>query len=248
MPTEPAENLNSTSYLDLQAKVGLAAPLQAVMTELGAHLTVDDSAAPGNIYYAIVTSGERSSGVFQCHGFNVGFWQQGVRYGGGWARELMDVGRAIVAFQVEKASVNEMAARFNWFVPEEYAYSNGQSADAFVDERWRSLEGWLKSDDNPLGENLLPLFLEAAKRPELRQLFPFTSLHILCFSRTTGYPFSHDCPIVFCPEAGFFTVMSSDQKTVLGEGDAKRAADILVANLPPNCGPAIHGTADPLKL
>src|SRR5215469_10854327 len=64
----------------------------------------------------------------------------------------------------------------------------------------------------------LALFVEAAKRPELRQLFPFTSHDFLCFSRKTAYPFSHDCPIAFCREAGFFIVMAIDQKTILGEG------------------------------
>jgi hypothetical protein len=248
LPTQPAKHLDSTLYPDLQGKGGLAAALQAVMTELGGHLTVDVCSTPGDVYYASVTSGKRSSGVFHSCGFSVGFWHQEVRYGGGWARELVDIGRAIVAFQVEKASVTEMAARFNWFVPEEYVYSHGQSADAYVDARWRELEGRLESDLNHPKERLLPLFLEAAKRPELRQLFPFTSVGFLCFSRKTAYPFSHDCPIAFCREAGFFIVMAIDQKTILGEGDAQQAADIIVANLPPNCGPATHGSADTLKL
>jgi hypothetical protein len=43
---------------------------------------------------------------------------------------------------------------------------------------------------------------------------------------------------------GLFRITSIDEKRVLGEGDAVQAADILVANLPPNCGPAIHGTAE----
>jgi len=37
---------------------------------------------------------------------------------------------------------------------------------------------------------------------------------------------------------------NSNGDRVLGEKDAVQAADILVANLPPNCGPAIHGTAE----
>jgi hypothetical protein len=43
---------------------------------------------------------------------------------------------------------------------------------------------------------------------------------------------------------GLFRITSVDGERVLGEGDAVQAADILVANLPPNCGPAVHGTAE----
>ena len=90
----------------------------------------------------------------------------------------------------------------------------------------------------------MAIVLEAANRPELRRLYPFTSVETLHFSRTTGFPFTRDCPFAVPIEGGRFRVMAADRKLVLGEGDAVQAADMLVANLPRNCGPAIHGTAE----
>jgi Family of unknown function (DUF6193) len=114
-----------------------------------------------------------------------------------------------------------------------------------VTEYWQNLEKGLKSEEQlSIMRRLIPLVSEATKRPELRQLKPFTSLHRLCFSRTTAFPWVQvDC-IAWPLANGLSRITSIDGKRVLGEGDAVQAADILVANLPPNCGPAIHGTAE----
>jgi hypothetical protein len=117
---------------------------------------------------------------------------------------------------------------------------------SFVTKRWQRLERSLKSEELPfpLMRDLIPLVSEAAKRPQLRQLLPFTSVHRLCFSRTTAFPWVQvDC-IAWPIGNGRFRITSIDEKTDLGEGDAVQAANILIANLPPNCGPAIHGTAE----
>ncbi len=42
-----------------------------------------------------------------------------------------------------------------------------------------------------------------------------------------------------------YTVADSKGK-FLGEGDAAEAVELIVKHLPPNCGPAIQGTADDL--
>jgi hypothetical protein len=111
-------------------------------------------------------------------------------------------------------------------------------------ESWQDLERWLVLDKPAHLNGLLPLVLEGAKRLQLRRLLPFTSMNRLCFSRTTGYPYSYDCPLAWPVEGGLFRVVSADEQTVLGEGDAARAADILAASLPQDCGPAIHGTKE----
>jgi hypothetical protein len=196
--------------------------------------------------YAIVCQGERYSQVFVAahqRAFHVDFCNRGMQYGDGWVSDLTEVGRAIVSFQVERVSVSEIVSRFGWFKSTGAYVIHEQSADHFVNQCWEGLERRLPSDE----PRLVPIVREAAKRPELRQLRPFTAHDQLCFSRTTGYPYSYDCPLAEPIEGGLFRVMSADQKTVLGEGDVVRAADILVANLPQNCGPAIHGTAENLK-
>jgi hypothetical protein len=79
----------------------------------------------------------------------------------------------------------------------------------------------------------------------LRRLFPYTSLNIFCFSRCTGYPFTLDTPFVRPVMENWYEVMSASG-LVLGRGDAEAAAELVVANLPPGCGPAVPGTADDL--
>jgi hypothetical protein len=234
-------------YPDVAQIGGLSPALQRIFHELSVDLSLERIEGVDSPWWAFIREGPRFSQVVTAlneRKFNIDFWYQGFRYGSGWTPDLRDVARAAVAFHLEKASISEIGLRFVWLKPDQRATSHERGAEFFVAKSWQDLESGLGLDQ----PSLLPLLIEAAKRPELRRLLPFTSLHFLCFSRTTGYPFSHDCPITFCREAGFFTVMASDQKTILGEGDAKRAANIIVANLPPNCGPAIHGTADTLKL
>lgn len=90
----------------------------------------------------------------------------------------------------------------------------------------------------------LPLIKAAMKRSELRQLYPYTSLTQLCFSRTTGYPFTKDCPVIQPQGDGTYAVYMPNSQEFLGEGTVEEVLDIAVKNLPPNCGPAVSGTAD----
>ena len=92
----------------------------------------------------------------------------------------------------------------------------------------------------------IPVIKEAMKKPELRRLFPYTSLNRLCFSRTTGYPFTHDCPIIEPQGNGRYRVSMPNSQKIIGEGTAGEAVEMVVKNLPPNCGSAVNGTADNL--
>jgi hypothetical protein len=55
-------------------------------------------------------------------------------------------------------------------------------------------------------------------------------------------PFSYDCPHI-TPDGNGRFVVGKHNGQVLGTGDADRALALVLENLPPNCGPAIHGTA-----
>jgi hypothetical protein len=65
-------------------------------------------------------------------------------------------------------------------VPSQNAASHQRGAEIFVTKRWEDLEHGIASGQFPYLNKLLPLVLEAAKRPELRRLLPFTSLTVLC--------------------------------------------------------------------
>ena len=94
----------------------------------------------------------------------------------------------------------------------------------------------------------IPIIKAAMKKPALRQLFPYTSLNRLCFSRTTGYPFTHDCPRIEPQGNGRYRVYMPDSQEIIGEGTAGEAVEIVVNHLPFNCGAAVNGTADDFML
>lgn len=248
MAIENSKSSNPPQFSDLARVRGLSAALQRVFDELSADLRPSQvESVPG---CASIRKGSRHSHVTTLseRNFHIDLWCQGVQYGSGWTSDLREVARTAVAFHLETAAINDIAARFEWLNPNEQAASHEQGAEFFVTKKWQDLQRWVASDQRSHLYGLVSLVLEAAKRPELRRLLPFTSLALLCFSRTTGYPYSHDCPIAWAVMGGLFRVAATDQQTILGEGDAARAADLLVANLPQNCGPAIHGTAEDLKL
>lgn len=187
------------------------------------------------------------------------FWERGVVLAHGSTTELPDVARVIHTWIAGEVSTGELQSRFPFVSVEPRAafFESGAAAD--VEEKWQSLYRHLKSEK---AGALATLVEEAMKLPALRQLFPYTSLVWLCFSRCTGYPFSGDCPIV-CSSRWIPTMEARPTKeqrealgpvkayTVadakgkfLGEGDATEAIDLIVRNLPLNCGPAVHGTRD----
>jgi hypothetical protein len=247
---ENPEVLDPALYPELAQSGGLSPALQRIFDGLSAdlHVTkVEGVVSPG---WAFVREGSRQSQIVAAlikRNFHVDFWYQGVYYGSGGASDLTEVATAIVAFHLENVSIHQMASRFVWLKPNKQVLSHQRGAEFFVTECWQDLERWLIADRPPLVDQLLPLVLEAAKQPDLRGLLPFTSHNRLCFSRTTGYPYSYDCPLAWPVEDGLFRVAAADEQTVLGEGDAARAAVILAVNLPKNCGSAINGTAEDLE-
>ncbi|HVM75490.1 MAG TPA: DUF6193 family natural product biosynthesis protein [Candidatus Saccharimonadales bacterium] len=238
--------------------------IKETLAEFANEVMVKDSG-----YEIIVKKGCRSVSVRghpRLH-FSTGFWAQGVEYFGGEA-DSTEVAPSIIAFLVEKASLGAMASRFPWFKPEETGLAHERGPAEYVSHAWSGIEeGWSDgmSRHYPLAScTLVPLIQEASKRPELRQLFPFTSHFSLHFSRTTGYPFSRDCPYaepvgkglygkglfwrIKRLMRGLYRVTSANGTVLCAKVDVIHAVDTLVAALPPNCGPAVNGTADDTPL
>jgi hypothetical protein len=228
-------------YPDLIAHGGLANALQSALREIGSTLNVSELDKDINfVVYACVESGSRSSQVYigaEERLFIFDFWARGVMLAQGQTPHLAEVARAIDKWVASSCSTADLAAAFRFVTvePEAEAYERG----AEVEERWRSyISG--------IGVPELAPFVEAAsRRPQLRRLFPYTSLNMFCFSRCTGYPFTLDTPFVRPVKKGWYEVVSSSG-VVLGRGGAEAAAELVVANLPPGCGPAMPGTADDL--
>jgi hypothetical protein len=183
---------------------GLAPALQQILNELtsGPNLLKCES----NAADALITEGPHHSNVSAAddyRNFHIDLWYQGVIYGSGWNSDLREIARAVVAFHRRKFSISEIACLFEWVQPSQNAASHQRGAEIFVIKRWEDLERGLASGKFPYLNTLLPLVVEAAKRPELRRLLPFTSLTNLCFSRTTGYPYTRDCPCMAVGQRAF---------------------------------------------
>ena len=169
--------------------------------------------------------------------FLVDFWAHGVYLANGAFKQHEIAAQAICCWTRERVGTKELASRFPdlSIVPKAAAFEEGRE----VDEEWKSyLEKPRPGFD--------AIIRAAAAQPELRMLFPFTSHLVLCFSRCTGYPYTDDCPMIAPAGSGRYQVMLRNGTTSppLGAEDAVR---LVIANLPPGCGPAVRGTAGTLR-
>lgn len=224
-------------YPDLAAAGGLADALQAALREIGSALTVSELDPSINfIVYARVQSGDRFSQVYigaEQRMFSFDFWVRGVMLAQAGTPDLGETARAIDTWVGSDCGTADLAGAFDFVDVQANAFAFERGEE--VEDRWQS---YLKS----VGFPELEAFVAAAsRRPQLRQLFPFTSLNTFCFSRCTGYPFTRDTPRVRPLQEGEYEVVSPSG-AVLGRGNAEEAAELVVANLP-DCGPAVPGTA-----
>jgi hypothetical protein len=229
-------------YPDLIAAGGLAKALQAALRQIGSTLTVSELDPGVNfVVYSRVESGRRFSQIYiaaQQRLFLFDFWRRGVMLAQGQTPDLSEVARVLDRWITSNCKTSELSAAFGFVRAEDKAaaYERGEE----VEDRWQTYIGGIHFPE-------LVRFVEAAcRRSELRQLFPYTSLNMFCFSRCTGYPFTRDTPHVRpLPKAQYEVV--SPAGNVLGRGNAEEAADLVVANLPAACGPAVPGTAEDLE-
>jgi hypothetical protein len=188
--------------------------------------------------------------------FHLDFWSKGVYYGRGSCENLTDAAQAVHGWVMENLDMVGMQQRFSFFEPDELGLAH--EAGRSVEYQWELLQRiWIECEQTAADPSLSPrpLIEAARKHPRLAQLFPYTSLIWLHFSRTTGFPFTTDCPYARAMGNGRFQVyaplsaMAAGQATedaVIGEGDLDEALALLAAHLPENCGPAVDGTANDL--
>lgn len=229
-------------YPDLIEQGGLANALQAALRKIDSSLSVSElDLVP--VVYARVQSGERFSQIYiaaKTRMFSFDFWNCGVSLAYGTTPDILEMARSIDKWITSGYATGDLASTFRFVQvqPTAATYERGEE----VEMRWRV---YLVS----LGERfpeLMAFVTVAAAEPKLRQLFPFTSMNRFCFSRCTGYPFTRDTPHVVPLGGDEYEVISSSGES-LGRGNAADAVALAVAALPPNCGPAMPGTAEQLS-
>ena len=114
-----------------------------------------------------------------------------------------------------------------------------QRWQVFLPQIKECFEGW-----DVAWDQMGPFVLAASKRPELRRLYPHSSLHGYCmFARCSGH--QSDCYLASvavksrrsCIYEGTVSVPGSEEEILLGAGDADHAADLVVRHLPEDCHP-----------
>jgi hypothetical protein len=235
-------------YDDVHELGGLSDAVQDALTRVGSSLTARDLDIPKEKRgrfpaYARVGAAKRFSQIYMAQNerlFLFDFWDQGVWISQGETPSLEEMAKALHAWIADDLSIALMEERFAFFRagPMARAFEKGTE----VEETWLRL---LAKEPNPPERPLQEILELASKEAALRKLFPFTSLITLCFSRCTGYPYTRDCPAVTPLGEGRYKVTTMDLK-LLGEGTAREALQILLRNLPANCGPAVKGTAKEL--
>lgn len=231
----------SDLYPDVIAAGGLSNALQSALEKIGSTLVVKELDKRYNfVAYARVEGRACFSQVYiaadeRCFLFD--FWKKGVCLAHGRTPDLGVMSQAIDRWISGNVGTANLIAAFP-FVKAEDAAPAFESENE-VEHRWQS---YLKGNTHPV---LLELVKYAATRPELRMLFPYTSMYTLCFSRCTGYPYSGDLPHIEPVEDGKYQV-SDRSLRVLGIGNIEEVVSIMIENLPAGCGPAVPGTAEDL--
>jgi hypothetical protein len=230
-------------YPDLKEKGGLKRALHCALEEIGSSLAVAelDKATTTFVAFANVRKEARHSQVFiaaEERLFLVDFWNLGVQLATGRTSNLAEVAHAIDKWIARECNIDELQ-KFDFVQVSPLAHVYERSEE--VEHRWQS---YLSCTHERFPE-LVAFVTEAASRPKLRQLFPYTSLDRFCFSRCTGYPFTTDTPYVAPLGEARYAVLNPSGE-LIGSGSAKQAVEMVIENLPRHCGPAVPGTAEDL--
>ncbi|MFI0406797.1 DUF6193 family natural product biosynthesis protein [Actinomadura sp. 3N508] len=221
--------------------------MQAALDDTGHDLTAQLTSSPG--WWDCVTRvGDDHRHVTTIAGseercFRMEFWQRGVAMAGAKAADLPAAARAISLWQTGRClSELQSACSFVQYDPLAEAHERGDA----VEVRWAI---YRRTSAPHVDHDLI----EAAyAQPRLRALFPFHSHRSLNFSRCTGFPYTHDVPVIDPRPHGTYRVVwwqnrSPHIPASIGEADNPHdAVALVVAHLPRNCGPAVAGTADDL--
>ncbi|WP_238783329.1 DUF6193 family natural product biosynthesis protein [Streptomyces monomycini] len=118
------------------------------------------------------------------------------------------------------------------------------SGAAIVEAAWQELHGC-----DRIGAELVAA---AYAEPQLRQLFPWVGMWELHFSRCTEFRWTWDVPYIGPAAAGpdhcgaYYVAGPSRTQKIGTAATAQEAVEMVVARLPPTCGPAFVGTPEDL--
>ncbi|WP_406481255.1 DUF6193 family natural product biosynthesis protein [Streptomyces platensis] len=246
MTPDPATDNLACLYPELGRNGTLQSTLQTAVHQAGYGLDVLPERAPGWWRCGARVDGDSRTtnallGIAE-RAFIVNFWERGVMMAKGTTTSLDAVVSAIGAWQSGATLARlRSACPFVDYSPLAEAHERGDAVEA----QWTSYR-------HTTARHIDHELIEAAyAQPQLRALFPFHSHRTLNFSRCTGFPYTHDIPVI-TPANGSYRVTwwhtrSPHGPADIGEADIPDdAVALVIALLPHNCGPAVAGTAEDL--
>ncbi|MEV5570834.1 DUF6193 family natural product biosynthesis protein [Spirillospora sp. NPDC052269] len=109
---------------------------------------------------------------------------------------------------------------------------------AIVEAAWHAVR-----DDGRVRAELIEV---AYAEPRLRELYPWTGMGELHFSRCTGKRWTWDIPYIQPTRDAYWVSGPLRSETVGPAASAAEAVAMVVERLPANCGPAFLGTPEEL--
>lgn len=236
MPNDNTHKL----YPEVRESVSLHAAMQSALAAIDSPLVAMPTEQPFPLAYARIEHGPRFTQTYiaaEERLFMPDFWSHGVQFATGKTPDLLATASAIHDWlTIENISTAELVRRYPWIEP---------SGRAAVFEAGDEVEWTWKHmlESTTRSEATLAAIRRASQEPALRCLFPYTSMFTLCFSRCTGYPYTHDILSISPVGDGRYGV-GSPHEDPTNSHDLETAIALVLASLPPDCGPARHGTAD----
>lgn len=168
-------------------------------------------------------------------------WQDGVNIVKASTSSTLDLAHALHQLLELNQNPFEVQERLAFVTPAEGAKAYFTSAWNYTQFQWDKVASHLQSENEELHRALIA----ARKHPCIGKLFPFVSMGRLFFSRCTGYPFDLACSgIRPTNQSSYYNAQKRSDNEVEFMGKLNDCIDFIAAQLPTDCEPAHHGTAE----
>jgi hypothetical protein len=218
-------------YPDVAQAGDLRSALQSEFDAAGLASQAQHVSSPGWRYRAAeLRSAERSVDVvmgIRERVFGLQFWARGVCMAHGNTDKLPAVAGAMHAWR-SGMRVRHLISAWPFLSSNGFAEACERSDAEAIEYKWRQYHA-----NNPQASQLTrlhPFIAQAFREPRLRALLPYTSHEALCFSRTVGYPYGNDCPLVVPLDDGRYLVKTADGRD-LGTADAAGSVALVLTAL-----------------
>jgi hypothetical protein len=232
----PPDRTTSRIYPDLVAAGSLGAALDASLAEIACPLRSSRQFfGKDSPSFASVDSGHRFAQIYiaaQERKFGLGIWEEHVEMATGWARELSDVALAIqTVLEHPDRKVSELVEGVPFLQLKAKALSHERGT--YIEDEWQRFLNHPLHEGGNLAfywEELQKLIRLAAERPELRRLWPFTSMIRFSVSPTPGRP-DTTIPVIYSIGNGRYGLNDYWGGPAVVEGEASVVLDALVERI-----------------